>query len=119
MYILKRHLTRYLGVKPGAKACGVHKGEEYWLRKDVKTLHTADRCVLSLGRSMSLSWCLLASASCASWLALLSMAHCCCCCCCHIAASAATCLLGASIVCPGLHCTSCMLHGLRLSPCTH
>lgn len=43
LYVLQRHISRYQDLAPGAKACGLHRGEAYFLREDVCELHTAER----------------------------------------------------------------------------
>ena len=42
-FILKRHINKYQILLPGSAAVGVHKGEPYYLRKDLRDIHTADR----------------------------------------------------------------------------
>lgn len=44
-FVLQRHVPRYAALRPGAKACGLHKGEAYFKAADVSELHTADKWV--------------------------------------------------------------------------
>lgn len=43
VYVLKRHISRYQGLTPGASQLGVHRGEPYYDRAAVVELHAAGR----------------------------------------------------------------------------
>lgn len=41
--ILKRHINKYQILVPGSKVVGAHKGEPFYLKKDLRDIHTAER----------------------------------------------------------------------------
>lgn len=42
-YVLKRHISKYQCVKPGATFCGCHNGEMYYNKEDITELHTVQK----------------------------------------------------------------------------
>lgn len=42
-FVLKRHITKYQILVPGCKAHGAHKGEPFYLKSDLRDIHTAER----------------------------------------------------------------------------
>ncbi len=42
-FVLKRHINKYQVLVPGCTAHGAHKGEPFYLRKNLRDIHTADR----------------------------------------------------------------------------
>lgn len=43
LYVLKRHIGKYQGLKEGTRSVGLHRGEPYYPREALSELHTADR----------------------------------------------------------------------------
>ena len=43
IFVLKRHIGKYQALKPESKIVGSHRGEPYYMRKDIADIHTADR----------------------------------------------------------------------------
>ncbi|KFM24497.1 DNA repair protein complementing XP-C cells-like protein [Auxenochlorella protothecoides] len=43
VYVLERHIPKHQALRPGVKAHGMHRGEAYYVRKDLADVHTQDR----------------------------------------------------------------------------
>ncbi|KAL6778143.1 hypothetical protein ACKKBG_A17090 [Auxenochlorella protothecoides x Auxenochlorella symbiontica] len=43
VYVLERHIPKHQALRPGVKAHGMHRGEAYYVRRDLADVHTQDR----------------------------------------------------------------------------
>ena len=53
-FVLKRHITKYQVLVPGCKVYGAHKGEPFYLKSNLRDIHTADRWK-RLGRQVKIT----------------------------------------------------------------